>query len=205
MSTRGFSGNTRPTSEVAARLPPGQHLTTDFPILTAGPTQHTALDVWGLTFEHGARIILNLDWQSFAAMPQTRMKADIHCVTTWSKLGTDWRGVTFDDLLRAGGITPEPNSFVMAHCDGGYTTNLPVADLTHGKGMVATHFEGVPLTPEHGAPARLLVPHLYHIVSNGIVATDDQLSYFSSALASCDRTGRSCRDADGFDARFRST
>ena len=161
MSTRGFAGNLRPTGEVAARLPPGQHLTTEFPVLTAGPTQHTALNVWGLALEHGARTVLSLDWQSFAALPQTHMKADIHCVTTWSKLGTDWRGVTFDDLLRAGGLIPELKSFVMAHCDGGYTTNLPMADLTDGKGMVATHFGGAPLSPEHGGPARLLVPHLY--------------------------------------------
>ena len=93
--------------------------------------------------------------------PQTAIKTDIHCVTKWSKLDTTWRGVTFDDLLKAAGLAEAPAPFVMAHCDSGYTTNVPVADLVGGKGMIATRYEGLPIPPVHGGPARLLVPHLY--------------------------------------------
>ena len=89
------------------------------------------------------------------------MKVDIHCVTTWSKLDTHWQGVTIDTLLEAAGLSEPPTSFTMIHCDGGYTTNLPLEDLIDGKAMVATRYEGHPLAPEHGGPARLLVPHLY--------------------------------------------
>jgi DMSO/TMAO reductase YedYZ molybdopterin-dependent catalytic subunit len=86
---------------------------------------------------------------------------DIHCVTTWSKLDTEWSGVSFDTLLAAAGVMEPPATFLMAHCDGGYTTNLPCEDLTGGKAMIATHYDGEPLSPDHGGPARLLVPHLY--------------------------------------------
>jgi DMSO/TMAO reductase YedYZ molybdopterin-dependent catalytic subunit len=86
------------------------------------------------------------------------MDVDIHCVTTWSKLDTEWRGVTIDALFAAAGLSEPPAPFAMIHCDGGYTTNLPVEDLVDGKAMIATHFDGEPLSPEHGGPARLLVP-----------------------------------------------
>jgi DMSO/TMAO reductase YedYZ molybdopterin-dependent catalytic subunit len=86
---------------------------------------------------------------------------DIHCVTTWSKLDTRWEGVTIDTLLAAVGLTAAPAGFAMMHCEGGYTTNVPVADLINGKAMVATRYDDAPLEPEHGGPARLLVPHLY--------------------------------------------
>jgi len=100
-------------------------------------------------------------WAEFEALPQTTLKRDIHCVTKWSKLDTTWQGVTFDDLLKAVGLAEAPAPYVMAHCDGGYTTNVPTADLVDGKGMIATRYEGLPIAPAHGGPARLLVPHLY--------------------------------------------
>jgi DMSO/TMAO reductase YedYZ molybdopterin-dependent catalytic subunit len=87
--------------------------------------------------------------------------ADIYCVTKWSKLDTTWRGVTFDNLLKAVGLSEPPTPYVMAHSDGGYTTNLPVADLVGGKGMIVTRYEDLPIPPVHGGPARLFVPHLY--------------------------------------------
>ena len=161
LTTRGFTGRSRPAGELADRLPPGQHLTTDFPVLTAGPTQRTSLDDWSLSLQAGDRLLAKWSWEAFGALPQTELKTDIHCVTKWSKFDTSWRGVRFDDLLRAAGLELPPTMFLMAHCDGGYTTNVPVADLVGGKGMVATHFEGMPLTAAHGGPARLLVPHLY--------------------------------------------
>ena len=157
--TRGFQGRGRPSAN-ADRVPPGQHLEDGFPVLTAGPTQHTPLDRWSLSLWQDGRELAGWSWAEFGALPQTELKADIHCVTKWTKLDTHWRGVTFDDLLRAAGIEA-PSAFVMARSDGDYTTNVPVADLVNGKAMVATHFGGEPLAPEHGGPARLLVPHLY--------------------------------------------
>jgi DMSO/TMAO reductase YedYZ molybdopterin-dependent catalytic subunit len=99
-------------------------------------------------------------WDEFQALPQTRLKADIHCVTTWSKFDTEWQGVSIDELLLQAGLQP-PTPFVLAHALDGYSTNVPLADLLGGRAMVATQFDGRPLAPEHGGPARLLVPHLY--------------------------------------------
>ena len=93
----------------------------------------------------------------FRGFAQTKVKVDIHCVTTWSKLDTNWQGVTIDALLEAAGLSEPPAPFAMIRCDG----NLPVEDLLDGKAMIATRYEGEPLAPEHGGPARLLVPHLY--------------------------------------------
>jgi DMSO/TMAO reductase YedYZ molybdopterin-dependent catalytic subunit len=159
--TRGFKGRGKPQIQNADRLPPGQHLTTDFPVLTAGPTQHMPVDQWSFSLEKEGRSLATWSWADFGALPQTESMVDIHCVTRWTKFDTRWRGVSFDDLLRAAGLEQPPTLFVMAHCDGGYTTNLPIADLIDGKAMVATHFDGMPLPAVHGGPARLLVPHLY--------------------------------------------
>jgi DMSO/TMAO reductase YedYZ molybdopterin-dependent catalytic subunit len=161
LTTRGFKGRPRPTGASADRLPPGQYLERAFPVLTAGPTPHTPLEQWTLALQRDGHILKHWDWTQFGSLPQTEITTDIHCVTKWTKLDTIWRGVTFDDLLRAADLSTSPTMFVMAHCDGGYTTNLPVADLIDGKAMVATHFDGDPLAAAHGGPARLLVPHLY--------------------------------------------
>jgi len=158
--SRGFRRRQQPT-DVSARVPPGQHLTRDFPVLSAGPTPDTKLSEWTFALEDGASPLAEWTWEQFNALPQTEVKVDIHCVTTWSKLDTNWRGVTIDTLLEAAGLSEAPQDFAMIHCDGDYTTNVPVEDLVEGKAMVATHYEGRPLAPEHGGPARLLVPHLY--------------------------------------------
>lgn len=158
--TRGFTGR-RQGREQAARLPPGQYLTTDFPVLSAGPTPRTLLDNWSFALQTSSKMLGQWSWDAFEALPQTELKTDIHCVTKWSKFDTRWRGVSFDDLLRATGLERSPTAFVMAYCDGGYMANLSIADLVDGRAMVATHFEGLPLLPAHGGPARLLVPHLY--------------------------------------------
>ena len=159
MATRGFTGRP-PTPELADRVPPGQSLTQDFPVLSAGPTPRISLDEWSFTLKVGPRPVGRWTWSEFGALPQTKMTRDIHCVTKWSKLNTPWTGVLIDDLLGDAGIEP-PIAFSLAHSYDGYSTNVPVADLVGGKSMVATHYEGKPLTPEHGGPARLLVPHLY--------------------------------------------
>jgi DMSO/TMAO reductase YedYZ molybdopterin-dependent catalytic subunit len=158
--SRGFHGRKKPEGPTN-RVPPGQHLVSDFPVLSAGPTPQTKLEDWSFSLEAGGRLLKEWSWAEFEALPQTKIKTDIHCVTTWSKLDTNWQGVTIDDLLAACGLSEPPAPYVLAECDGGYTTNLPVEDLIEGKAMIATRYEGQPLEPEHGGPARLLVPHLY--------------------------------------------
>ncbi len=159
--TRGFKGRGRREPSERDRLPPGQFLTPEFPVLTAGPTQHVDIAKWSLSLRREGHLLAKWSWGEFEALPQTELTTDIHCVTKWSKFDTVWRGVTVDDLIGAAGLTEAPLGFVTAHCDGGYTTNLAIADLVAGKAMVATHFGGLPLLPSHGGPARLLVPHLY--------------------------------------------
>jgi DMSO/TMAO reductase YedYZ molybdopterin-dependent catalytic subunit len=159
--TRGFRGRGQPQGPNSDRVPPGQHVVEDFPVLTAGPTQHTPLERWSLSLGQGGQPLLTWDWEAFQALPQTEIVADIHCVTKWTRFDMRWRGVSFDDLLAAGGLEVPPTAFVMAHSDGGYTTNVPVADLVSGRAMVATHYDDEPLSAAHGGPARLLVPHLY--------------------------------------------
>jgi DMSO/TMAO reductase YedYZ molybdopterin-dependent catalytic subunit len=159
MATRGFFGR-RPSAQDAQRLPPGQHVTQDFPVLSFGPTPRVDLAAWRFTLQHGAKRLASWSWDEFAALPQTRWRGDIHCVTTWSKFDTEWEGVTVDDLLAAAGVVP-PTGFVLARSFDDYSTNVPLADLSGGQAMVAIRFGGLPIAPEHGGPARLLVPHLY--------------------------------------------
>ena len=159
--SRGFRGR-RQSAETASRLPPGQYETRDFPVLSAGPTPRTPLSAWSLTLQGANGQTARWTWDEFTALPHQTTTTDIHCVTKWSKFGTKWEGISIDTILSAAvtkGI--EPLAYVMAKCDGGYSTNVPLADLTGGKAMVAFIYDGAPLAPEHGGPARLLVPHLY--------------------------------------------
>jgi DMSO/TMAO reductase YedYZ molybdopterin-dependent catalytic subunit len=142
-------------------LPPGQYLTSGFPVLSAGPTPHTDLESWSFSIYDVDTPLAEWSWPEFEALTQTRVRVDIHCVTKWSKLDTHWQGVTIDTLLDAAGLSPPPTLFAMIHSDGDYSTNVPVEDLIGGKAMVATRYEDHPVAPEHGGPARLLVPHLY--------------------------------------------
>ena len=158
--SRGFRSR-RQDQAPKDRIPPGQYVTTDFPVLSAGPTPQIKLEAWSLALQLGESRLGKWSWAEFEALPQTTVKRDSHCVTKWSKLNTTWRGVTIDDLLKAVGLAGPPAPYVMAHCDGGYTTNLPIVDLIGGKGMIATRYEGLSILPAHGGPARLLVPHLY--------------------------------------------
>lgn len=180
MATRGFSGR-RPPTDTQSRTPPGQYLTEDFPVLSAGPTPQIAPDKWSFTLKTGPRPVKTWTWDAFNALPQTKMTRDIHCVTKWSKLDTFWEGVLVDDILADAGIAP-PTGFVLAHSFDGYSTNVPVADLIDGKAMVATRYAGEPLHPEHGGPARLLVPHLYFWKSakwvNGLQFTNTDTAGF---------------------------
>ncbi len=159
MVTRGFTGRP-PAPDIAKRLPPGQALTQDFPVLSAGVTPQIRLADWSFTVKVGPKPVARWSWDEFNALPQSEVTRDIHCVTTWSKLDTRWQGVAIDDLLRAAGIAA-PSGFALAHSYDGYATNMPTADLVDGKAMIALRYDGKPLTPDHGGPARLLVPHLY--------------------------------------------
>jgi DMSO/TMAO reductase YedYZ molybdopterin-dependent catalytic subunit len=140
-------------------IPPGQHLVDGFPVLSAGPTPETALEDWDFTIvdETGAAAA-RWTWEEFRALPSETPTVDIHCVTSWSRLGTSWEGVSVDTLLEDVETAAE---FVLAVCDGGYTTNLPLEDVTDGRAWVVWSYDGDDLEPEHGGPVRLLVPHLY--------------------------------------------
>jgi DMSO/TMAO reductase YedYZ molybdopterin-dependent catalytic subunit len=152
--SRGFHGRRRGDE----RLPPGQYLESAFPVLSAGPTPHVDTATWQFTITTETGGTHRWNWQQFTSLPAENITVDVHCVTKWSKLDTRWRGVSVDTLLD--GI--ETNAgYVMARSYGGYTTNLPLPDVRDGKAWVAFEYGGQPLRPEHGGPARLLVPHLY--------------------------------------------
>jgi DMSO/TMAO reductase YedYZ molybdopterin-dependent catalytic subunit len=159
MVTRGFTGRREPPDS-AGRLPPGQHLVADFPVLSAGPTPHVRQEAWRLTLKAGPKPLKSWNWAEINALPQTELTRDIHCVTTWSKFDTRWGGVLIDDLLADAGVEA-PTPYVLASSHDGYSTNVPLADLTNGKAMLALRYDGKPIEPDHGGPARLLVPHLY--------------------------------------------
>ncbi len=156
--SRGFQGRRQPIP--AGRVPPGQYVTRDFPVLSAGPTPHVPLDQWSFTIDGLVRQAARWTWDEFVDLPSRAYVADIHCVTKWSKLDTRWKGVDVETVLERVELDPRAR-FVLAYCDGGYTTNLPLEDVRGGKAFVAYQYDDRPLDPEHGGPARLVVPHLY--------------------------------------------
>jgi len=151
----GFFGRPRSTDQ---KLPPGQYLVHDFPVLSAGPTPRVPTDRWEFVVTTETGLAHRWNWAEFTALPAEDVTVDIHCVTKWSKLGTNWRGVPVDTLLEN---VETAADFAVAYSYGGYTTNLPLADLLDGQALVAYEYDGAALEPEHGGPARLLVPHLY--------------------------------------------
>jgi DMSO/TMAO reductase YedYZ molybdopterin-dependent catalytic subunit len=175
--TPGFRGRRRDPSE---NLPPGQYLVHDFPVLSAGPTPYVDTEEWAFTVttETGERHTWS--WRDLMALPQETPTVDLHCVTKWSKLGTDWRGVSLDVLLAD---VESAADFALARSYGGYTTNLPLEDLLDGQAWIVHEFDGEPLPAAHGGPARLLVPHLYLWKSakwvNGLdLLTDDEPGFW---------------------------
>jgi DMSO/TMAO reductase YedYZ molybdopterin-dependent catalytic subunit len=156
--TRGFHGRRREPAGAEGRVPPGQYVTSDFPVLSAGPTPHTPLDQWTFSIRQEGSPTKTWTWTEMRELPAETITVDIHCVTRWSKLDTQWQAVSLDTLLEQ---VEHDAGYVLAFSDGGYTTNLPLADVTGGQAWVALGFDGSPLPPEHGGPARLLVPHLY--------------------------------------------
>ncbi len=156
--TRGFRRRDTVDDAPPERVPPGQYVTIDFPVLSAGPTPRVPLDEWQFTLTDAAGDTIMWTWPEFTALQIETVTVDIHCVTKWSKLDTTWEGISLDTLLAGVGAV---GTHAMVHSYGGYTTNLPVADISGGKAWIAFRYEGEPLGPEHGGPARLLVPHLY--------------------------------------------
>jgi DMSO/TMAO reductase YedYZ molybdopterin-dependent catalytic subunit len=152
--SRGFTGRGRGDVE----LPPGQYLTKDFPVLSAGPTPRVHLDHWEFSIVTEGGRERTWDWAQLRALPSESVTVDLHCVTKWSKLATGWRGVAIDTLIAD---VDSAADYVLVHSYDGYTTNLPLADLVGGQAWIAYEYDGKPLHPEHGGPARLLVPHLY--------------------------------------------
>ena len=157
--TRGFAGRGKKNRD--PRLPPGQYDTgKQWPVLTAEATPKLDLATWTFTVDGLVDRPTTWTWDEMHALAPSTYSGDIHCVTTWSKLGMEFTGVSVDTLLELAG--PQPSaSFVLARSHTGYTTNLPLADVTGGKAWVAFTADGAPLAREHGGPARLLVPHLY--------------------------------------------
>jgi DMSO/TMAO reductase YedYZ molybdopterin-dependent catalytic subunit len=155
--SRGFHGRRRKDVD-PTRVPPGQYVTGDFPVLSAGPTQHTPLDRWDLRIVGELNEPRSWTWEEFVALPNEQITRDIHCVTKWSKLDSLWRGVSVDTLLNGIETAAE---HVIQYSDGGYTTNLPLKDVTGGKAWIVYEYDGEPLRAQHGGPARMFVPHLY--------------------------------------------
>jgi DMSO/TMAO reductase YedYZ molybdopterin-dependent catalytic subunit len=157
--SRGFTGKRRQEGK-ADRTPPGQYLTNDFPVLSAGPTPHTPLDRWTFTIDGLVRDKASWAWQEFLQLPMQTYVVDISCVTKWTHLDMKWEGVSVDTLFEHVELDRKAR-FLTAFCDGGYTTNLPLEDALNGQAFVALKYDDKPLAPEHGGPARLVVPHLY--------------------------------------------
>jgi DMSO/TMAO reductase YedYZ molybdopterin-dependent catalytic subunit len=157
--TRGFTGRREP--DRGERLPPGQYdAGRDWPVLSAEITPTLPTDAWTFTVDGLVATPTTWSWDELHALPPSTFEGDIHCVTTWSKFDMRWSGVSVDTLLDAAGPLPAA-THVLATSHTGYTTNLPLQDVTAGKAWVAWEVDGAPLSPEHGGPARLLVPHLY--------------------------------------------
>ena len=180
--SKGFGGRHRADAD-NADLPPGQYLTQDFPVLSAGPTPRVPTDQWELSITTEVGQVHRWDWTSFRSLPAEEVVVDLHCVTRWSKLGTAWTGVSLDTLFTDIDTTTD---HVLVDSYGGYTTNLPLEDLLDGQAWVAYGYDGEELAAEHGGPARLLVPHLYLWKSakwvHGITLTrEDEPGFWESA------------------------
>ncbi len=158
--SRGFTRRRRVPEGMEDRIPPGQHFEAGFPVLTVGPTPKVDPAEWRLRVDGLVAEPREWSWEEAHALPQTTFEGDIHCVTTWSKLGTSFTGVSVDELLDRVEVDPAA-THVMAFSYGGYTTNLPLEDVRGGKAWIAFEHEGAALERAHGGPARLLVPHLY--------------------------------------------
>ena len=159
MVTRGFFGKGNDNLD-KKRLPPGQYLENRFPVLSAEPTPDINLLDWKLSFAYNNEIMAEIDWNSLIKIESTELTKDIHCVTRWTKFDMNWRGVSVQNIIKSLDLEV-PSDWVMIGSSTGYTTNLPTKDLLKEFTLIAYEYEKKPITPEHGGPIRLLVPHLY--------------------------------------------
>ncbi|PZF05341.1 sulfite oxidase-like oxidoreductase [Curtobacterium sp. MCLR17_040] len=178
--TRGFGG--RRDDRDDTRIPPGQTLVRDWPVLSAGATPDIEPTDWAFSIRTESGLH-QWTWDEVHALGVEDVTVDIHCVTHWTKLDMPWRGVSLDRLFED--VETELD-YCMVHSHGGYTTNVPLDELLDGKSWIAFEADGEPLTPEHGGPARLLVPHLYFWKSakwvRGIVMqSDDEPGFWENA------------------------
>lgn len=151
-----------PDTRRADRIPPGQSRTRKWPVLDASGTPEISLAGWRLSVAGLVANPVSFDWAAFNALPRVRVFADFHCVTRWSRLGNVWEGVAARELVeRAGGLLPSARYVLVSGHDGGWTTNLPVEDFLAEDALVAISHEGAAISPDHGGPARLIVPRLY--------------------------------------------
>ncbi len=150
---------TAPDQGYGERVPPGQFVTTKFPVLTYGPEPKVDINAWTIRVFGLVENEVTLDWQQFAALPWQTLDADFHCVTQWSALDQSWEGVALSDLLEQAGVSSEAR-FVMAHCFGDYSANIPL-EIALAEGFLAHKQSGQPLGKSHGWPLRLIVPSLY--------------------------------------------
>jgi DMSO/TMAO reductase YedYZ molybdopterin-dependent catalytic subunit len=148
---------TRPDTD---RLPPGQHLVKNWPVLDLGQQPRVSPAQWKLDVRGLVNHPTTFDWGAFQALPLSEMRSDIHCVTTWSRYDNNWKGVSTRDFLDAVDPKPEAVAVMLTSYDG-YTTNLLLPDFAVADAIIVTAWEGKPLTEEHGGPVRLVVPHLY--------------------------------------------
>ncbi|TMD43238.1 MAG: sulfite oxidase-like oxidoreductase [Chloroflexi bacterium] len=157
--SRGFTGKRR-QPERAGRVPPGQYLVNNFPVLSAGPTPRIRTEQWSFTIDGLVRQPVTWTWTQFLELPSKEYAVDISCVTKWTQLDMKWKAVGVDTLLEAVELDAKA-AFITAHSYGGYTTNLAIPDIVNDQAFIAYEYDGKPLAPEHGGPARLVVPHLY--------------------------------------------
>jgi DMSO/TMAO reductase YedYZ molybdopterin-dependent catalytic subunit len=153
-------GKPKTAERLGARVPPGQTLTDKFPVLSYGPTPRFNPKTWDFRVFGLVEEPLRFTYEEFRALEQSRHVSDFHCVTSWSRLDNEWEGVKALDLMKRARLRPEAR-FVIVHCDGGYTTNLPLGEFLDEGVMLAHRHDGKDLTPDHGFPLRLIVPKLY--------------------------------------------
>ena len=142
------------------RLPPGQSLTLKWPVLHYGSVPGFDPETWDFRVYGLVESPLKFSWPEFNAIGKVERTSDFHCVTRWSRFDNHWQGIAFQDLLRRVKLKPGA-AYVLVHAEQGFTANVPLADLDREEVLFATHHDGAPLTPEHGYPVRLIVPHLY--------------------------------------------
>jgi len=159
-----FSGDERKRKEQEmrseGRLPPGQSLTLKWPVLHYGSVPKFDAAHWDFRVSGFVEHPMRFTWQEFNQLPRVEQTSDFHCVTRWSRFDNRWTGVAMREILSR--VKPSPAAkYVLAHAEQGYTANVPLADLDRDNVLLATHHDGEPLTPDHGYPLRLIVPHLY--------------------------------------------